>query len=50
MGAVALKGCYRNAFKNISQKELQQLVMHADFWLRNSVFSSSTSSFLSGWY
>ena len=50
MGAVALKGGYRNAFKNISQKEIQKLLMNANFWLSNSIFSSITSSSLSGWY
>ena len=50
MGAVALKGSYRNAFKNISQKEIQKILMNANFWLSNSVFSSITSSSLSGWY
>ena len=50
MGAAALKGSYRNAFKNISQQEIQKLLMNSNFWLRNSVFSSITSSSLSGWY
>lgn len=50
MGAVALKGSNRNAFKNVTQKEIQKLLMNANFWLRNSIFSSVTSSSLSGWY
>ena len=50
MGAVALKGSYRNAFKNVTQKEIQKLLLNANFWLRNSIFSSITSSSLSGWY
>ena len=49
MGSVALKGSYRNAFKNISQQEIRSLLVHANPWLRNGVYSSFFASLLSGW-
>ncbi|MBE6534412.1 MAG: hypothetical protein E7678_05550 [Ruminococcaceae bacterium] len=50
MGAKALKGQYRNAFKNTTVKEIEELIKNAYSFLRYGVYSAVTSSILSGWY
>ena len=50
MGSKALKGRYVNAFKNTTKLEICRLLYNASPWLRFGIFSSLTSSGLSGWY
>jgi len=50
MGSKVLKGRYRNAFKNTTEKEIKELITNAYSLLRYGVYSSITSSALSGWY
>lgn len=50
MGAKALKGNMRNAFKGVTQKEIANLLMKANPYLRLVIYSAISSSVLSGWY
>ena len=47
MGAAALKGNMRNAFKNTSLATIKILVNNASPWLRLGIYSALTSAFLS---
>ncbi len=50
MGAKALKGSFRNAFKQTTQKEIVELLNNASSWFRYSIYSTIFSNTLSGWY
>ncbi len=50
MGAEALKGKFRNSFKEITRKEIADLITRSDSWIRWGVYSSLVASSLSGWY
>ena len=50
MGAQALKGSMRNAFKQTTQQEVLRLLMNADPWIRFGMYTAISSSALSGWY
>ena len=50
MGSKALKGSFRNAFKDTTQAEIAGLIKNANPWIRLGIYSTSISSFLSGWY
>ena len=50
MGAKALKGRYRNAFKNATEEEIEKLIKNAYSLIRYGVYSTVTSITLSGWY
>ncbi len=50
MGSKALKGRYRNVFKNATEEEIEKLIKNAYSLIRYGVYSTVTSSTLSGWY
>lgn len=50
MGPKALKGAFRNAFKQTSQSEIVRLLTNASPWFRLGIYSAFGSSIISGWY
>lgn len=49
MGAAALSGSYRNAFKDVTREMIYDLIKNSSFLIRDSVYSSLISGLLSGW-
>ena len=50
MGAKALKGAFRNAFKNATQDEILRLLVNANPWFKYGILSAIESTILSGWF
>ncbi len=50
MGAKALKGNMRNAFKDTTKEEIEKLIVNTNVLCRYSILSSIVANPLSGWY